>query len=168
MAAPVALHATPISGQLSIEGTVVNNGSVLTFVPGTSFTGYYTQTGTFATLLSDHEAITSGPSTISFTPYVPGSAVIGITPLTITLLSLVDTQFMLNGSVIDAFSGSASFAAPGYDTTMGIFSFSTQASGPVTFSATGLASPVPEPSTLALFGTGALGLAGLVSKKFIA
>ncbi len=34
IAAPAALHATPISGQFSIDGTVTNNGTTLTFLPG--------------------------------------------------------------------------------------------------------------------------------------
>lgn len=39
IAAPAALHATPISGQFSIDSTVTNNGSTLTFLPGPSGLG---------------------------------------------------------------------------------------------------------------------------------
>jgi hypothetical protein len=168
--APVALHATPLTGQFSIDGTVTNTGTVLNFVPGTAAVGTGTQTGSFASLLTAGQLLTSGPATINYTPYVPGSAVFTVGSLTATLESLVATNFSLGGATITAFVGDALFTAAGFDTTAGTISFSTQGSGPVTFSATGLAtaSQVPEPSTLALFGTGALGLAGLVSRKLMA
>lgn len=167
IAAPAALHASPITGQFSIDGTVTNTGSELDFVPGTAKTGMGTQTGTFAALLTDNELLTSGSTKIVFSPSYTGGGFFTVGSLTAVIDTLVATNFVLNGTPITAFSGTATFSAAGYDTTDGVFSFSTQANGPVTFSATGIAnSPVPEPSTLALFGTGALGLGLLVSKRF--
>jgi len=173
LAVPAALHATPITGQFSIDGTVTNTGSALNFAPGTEKVGTGTQMGTFATLLTDGQPVTSGPSTIVYSPYTPGSAVFTAGALTVTLDTLVATNFIVNGTPITAFAGTATYSAAGYDSNNGTLSFSTQANGAVTFSATGIAtapsnSPVPEPSTLAMFGTGALGLAGLVSRKLIA
>ena len=163
-AAPVALHATPITGQFSAQGSVVDNGSTLTFQIGTIFTGRGTQLGTFALLVPDNTAITAGSQVINYSPYVASSEIFTVGSLTTDLESLVYVD--MGG--IRGFSGNALFTAPGYDPTPGTFSFSTQGSGVVTFSATGFstASPVPEPSTLALLGTGVFGLAGAVRRKF--
>lgn len=168
MAAPVSLLATPITGQMSIYGTVQNTGTELDFLPGSIHVGQGTQTETFALLLTDNQAITSGPTSVSYSPYTPNSAVFGIDPLTITLESLVAQTFTLNGSSFTVFSGNALFSANGYDDTMGSFSFSTQDSGWVTFSATGSTPAVPEPSSILLFGTGALALACLGAKRVMA
>jgi len=174
LSSPAALHAAPMdsmSGQFSIQGTVTNDftAGTLNFVPSSIETGFGTQTGTFAALLTDNEHITAGTPTIHYNPYTPGSAFLTVGPLTATIQSLTETTTTPAGHTVYGFSGTALFASAGYLDTPGSFTFSTQDSGPVTFSATALTtgrSPVPEPSTLALFGTGALGLAGLVSKKF--
>lgn len=174
VAAPAALHAAPItfmSGQFSIQGTVTNNPTttVLTFVPSTVETGFGTQTGTFATLLTNNEHASAGTPTIDYSPYTPGSAFFTVGPLTATIETLTDMVSTVNGHTVFAFSGTADFAAAGYLTTPGSFTFSTQDSGPVTFSATAMATPsadTPEPTSLLLFGTGVLGLAGVASRKF--
>ena len=172
-AAPAALHASPIpmSGQFSIQGTVTNDpiNTVLSFVPSTVETGFGTQTGTFATLLTNNEHASAGTPTIDYNPYVPGSAFLTVGPLTVTIESLTDTITTPNGHTVFGFSGTADFSAAGYLTTPGSFTFSTQDSGPVTFSATAITTSsavTPEPTSLLLFGTGALGLAGLASRKF--
>jgi len=83
--------------------------------------------------------------------------------------SITATNLVIGGVPMTIFGGTADFTAPGFDRTMGTFGFSTQGNGPVTFSATGAAnSPVPEPSTLTLLGSGLLGLAGIVKKRFVA
>ena len=166
-AAPVALHAVPIVGQYSAQGSVIDNGSSLTFQIGTIFTGKGTQLGTFALLVPDNTAITAGSQVINYTPYVPSSEIFTVGSLTTDLQSLV---YVNNPNGVRGFSGNALFTAPGYDPTPGTFAFSTQGSGIVTFSATGFssASPVPEPSTLALLGTGVFGIAGVLRKRFVA
>lgn len=72
-------------------------------------------------------------------------------------------------------SGDGYFTETGYTNAPGVFSFTTQetadalASGrltPTTFSASGLAAAAPEPSSLFLFGTGILGLAGVARRKY--
>lgn len=169
LAAPSALHASMMTGQFSVQGTVTNNPTthVLTFIPESVETGFGTQTGTFASLLTNNEHATDGTPTIDYGPYVSGSSYFVIGPLTATIDSLIEFTSILNGQTIYGFTGTGTLAAADYDTTPGSFTFSTQESGPVTFSATTFAtSPVPEPSSLALFGTGVFGLAGVVSRKF--
>jgi hypothetical protein len=169
LATPAALHASMMTGQFSIQGSVTTDATnhTLTFIPSTVETGFDTQTGTFATLLSNNEPATGGTAVINYDPYTAGSAFIVIGPLTGTIDSLTETTSVVNGHTVYAFSGMGTLEAAGYDITPASFTFSTQDTGVVTFSATTIAgSPVPEPSTLALFGTGFFGLAGVVSRKF--
>jgi len=164
--APIALHAdTLMTGQFVITGTVQNVGTTLEFDPSNLFTGSGTQTGTFATLLFDHEGFSGGTLNITYNPYTPDSAFFFLGPLTITLDTLNETTV---GTTLD-FSGVATLSATGFLNTLANYSFSTLAMGPTTFTATAIvptAPSVPEPSSLALFGTGALGLAGFAATKF--
>ena len=163
---PIALHAdTLMTGQFVITGTVQNVGTTLEFVPSTLFTGTGTQTGTFATLLTDHLGFSGGTVNITYNPYTPDSAFFFIGPLTITLDTLNETTV---GSTLD-FSGVATLAASGFTNTLANYSFTTLASGASTFTATAIVPTVPsvpEPSSLALFGTGALSLAAFAARKF--
>ena len=162
--APIALHADTMTGQFVITGTVQNVGTILMFEPGTLALGTGTQTGTFATLLNG-QGFTGGTVNIAYNPYIPDSAFFFIGPLTVTLYSLNETTV---GSTLD-FSGVATLAAAGFTNTLANYSFNTPASGISTFTATAIvptAPSVPEPSTISLLGTGALGLAGFATKKF--
>ncbi|MCU1253466.1 MAG: hypothetical protein JWQ49_6495 [Edaphobacter sp.] len=164
--APIALHAdTLMTGQFVITGTVQNVGTTLMFDPVTLKTGTGTQTGTFATILTDGLGFSGGTANIAYNPYTPDSAFFFIGPLTITLDTLNETTV---GSMLD-FSGVATLAAAGFTNTLANYSFSTLPSGPTIFTATTIvptAPSVPEPSSLALFGTGVLGLAGFAARKF--
>ena len=164
--APIALHADALmTGQFVITGTVQNVGTTLMFDPGNLFTGTGTQTGTFATLLSDHQGFDGGTPNITYNPYTPGSAFFFITPLTVTLDTLNE---MTSGSTLN-FSGVATLASAGFLDTLANYSFTTPPSGLSTFTATAIvptAPSVPEPSTISLLGTGALALAGFAARKF--
>jgi len=170
LATPAALHASMMSGQFSIQGTVTNDVAThtLSFLGPSIETGYGTQTGDFTTLLTDNEHVPTGTATIVYGPYVPGSAFFSVGGVNAVIQSLTESVSKPDGHTVYGFSGTADFSATGYDTTPGSFTFSTQDSGPVTFSATVITTgtpAVPEPSSLALFGTGAFGLAGIVSRK---
>src|SRR5258707_14057706 len=90
--APIALHAdTLMTGQFVITGTVHNVGTTLEFDPSNLFTGTGTQTGTFATLLFDHEGFSGGTLNVTYNPYTPDSAFFFLGPLTLTLDTLNDT-----------------------------------------------------------------------------
>ena len=168
-AVPSVLHATPITGQFSITGaSVTDNGSSLTFIPDSIAVGAAnTITGSFGTLLSANEA-GSITQTINYSPYTAGSGVITLTNMDGTIVTYtLDTLTAKVDGNFSLFTGTGilSTSAAGYDNTDGTLYFSTQGNGTVTFSATTSASPVPEPSTLALLGTGLVGIAGVVKRR---
>jgi hypothetical protein len=165
VSAPIALHAdTLMTGQFTLQGTVQNVGTTLQFDPANLFTGTGTQTGTFATLLFDHEGVSGGTVNITYNPYVTDSGFFFIGPLTIMLDTLNETTV---GTTLD-FSGVATLSAAGFLNTLANYSFSTNATGASQFSATAIvptAPSVPEPSSLTLFATGVLGIAGSIANK---
>jgi hypothetical protein len=171
VAAPTALHATPITGQFSITGSsVTDSGTTLTFQPDSVAVGAAsTLSGSFTSLLTANEAGTN-TSPINYASYTPNSASIvlgtGASAVTFNLASITD----VTSGLFDSFTGTGiiSTGVAGFDPTEADLFFSTQGDGTVTFSATAVseASPaVPEPSTLALFGTGILGIAGVARRR---
>jgi hypothetical protein len=164
--APIALHAdTLMTGQFVVVGTVQNVGTTLEFDPASLMTGVGTQTGTFATILTDGLGFAGGTANIPYNPYNPDSATFFLGPLTIVVNSLNETTV---GSTLD-FSGVTTLSAAGFIDTLANLTLSVPASGSSPFAATfavPAAPSVPEPSSLALFAAGALGLAGFTARKF--
>lgn len=167
----VAAHASPISGQFSITGSnVTDNGTSLSFNPATVRVGTAdTLYGSFTTLLSaDESGIITSP--IDYAAYTPNSASIIFgnagSQVTFTLSSVTEVT---SGSFTN-FTGTGVISTDiaGYTSSDATLLFSTQGNGVTTFSATTTASPVPEPSSLALLGSGLLGVAGAARRKFLA
>ena len=92
--------------------------------------------------------------------FIPGTTLFqtveaGITA-TVTLQSLTSTVSVTNGLIISAMGV---LTETGFSPQSGTVTVTTGPSGTITFAA------APEPSSIALMGTGLLGLAGLVRRK---
>lgn len=185
-AAPVASHADTISGFISANGTDSFTSSSITF-DSAVVAGQLS--GTFASYLTDGNMISFLPGAL---PYINGgtnSAINGSVPLFTTTengatftynLTTYSASYIVGSSATPGCTAGTCLdvTGTGFFTAMGAVN-GTSSSASFLFTtqyAPGMASPdittfsastsvTPEPSALMLFGTGAMGLAGIVRRK---
>ena len=184
-------HADSINGFFAVDGTdaFTPPPGTLTFQPGATVEGPIG--GTFATYLTDGNPVTFASSAI---PYAEGNNIPGVSiPIFSTkqngetflfTVSSFNAMFETGGAVgclagntCLLITGDGTFSGVGvvnYDPTPGVFEFESsyvpgQTIGQVTtFAAQASATPlpsVPEPASLALFGTGLVGIVGIARRK---
>ncbi len=90
----------------------------------------------------------------------------GVT-VTFDLDALTDVTRIPAGLSTLSMSGTGIFNLPGFDPTPGTFTLTTQGTGETMFSASTSATPIPEPATLALFGTAMVGLGFAARRRHV-
>ena len=169
--APALAHATPITGTIGFSGNGTFNNTTGQFTPGANtFSGMdaFVLTGGTGTL-----NVFTAPNPVNFNAF--NTSTLGTTIFTTTegsdTLSFILTG--LSGAGLDpagsGFTGNGTLEETGFTDTPETFTLNTDAQGG-TFTAamtaaTGIA---PEPPSLMLLGTGLLGIAGIVHRKFAA
>ncbi|WP_213805611.1 PEP-CTERM sorting domain-containing protein [Granulicella sp. dw_53] len=132
-----------------------------------------TSTGIFSGFLGCFQCVTMAP-TLSYTqgdafsPLQLYSIADNGNNASLTLTSINTISDDPNVANDLGFNGNATLVVNGV-TYYGTLDLTTQGGGDgsdVTFSATTTASPVPEPASLAMFGTGLLGIVGAMRRKF--
>lgn len=167
--------AAPITGGMGMAGAFTPMDAA-----GIDITTLSTSTG--INFIDDMFVVTSATGDFgSLTPYVStgsiydfqfATPVLPVNPLwtiggySFEMTSLSYEINPLVGKYSIVVNGSGMLSGNGFDPTPGIWNFSAQGADLANFSwsASTDASPVPEPATMLLFGTGLIGLAGVRRK----
>lgn len=165
--------ADPITGILSIQGGDMYSNSLgtIAFVSGSGSIGGVS-TGSLSPFTAGNPV---NLYNFSFgSGFVPGAVIFSTTEAgttaSLAINSVTSTSSVAGGLALNA---TGMLSETGYTSTPTAFTLTSQDGGKdvnvVTFSGTAMpASVVPEPTSMALFGTGLLGVAGFVRRKLIA